>query len=122
MMRLPRDGIREEDPRLAEADRWDTLVRRIMGAADPELARLRARRTLGGQVGEWTRPLLPLAALLILAFGSLLAWVGTEEVDQTSDTPLMAEVLLPSPLVFWVGAGARLTLDEIVEALEAGTR
>jgi hypothetical protein len=116
MMRLPRDGIREEDPRLAEADRWDTLVRRIMGAADPELARLRARRTLGGQVGEWTRPLLPHAV------GSLLAWVGTEEVDQTSDTPLMAEVLLPSPLVFWVGAGARLTLDEIVEALEAGTR
>ncbi|MGW8268603.1 MAG: hypothetical protein ACWGSQ_19720, partial [Longimicrobiales bacterium] len=76
----------------------------------------------GGQVGEWTRPLLPLAALLIVAFGSLLAWVGTAEADPAADAPLLAEVLMPDPLVLWVQADARLTLDEIVEVLEGVER
>lgn len=110
----------EEGSRFGEENRWDGLVHRIMVAAGPELARLRAKRTLGGQVGAWTRPLLPLAAVLILAFGSLLAWVGTAEADPAVDAPLMAEVLMPDPLVLWVRAGVGLTLDEIVSALERG--
>ena len=105
---------------MEEAARWEALVGRILEAAGPELARLRVRNTLSGQVGDWTRPLLPLAALLIVAFGSLLAWVGTAEADPVSGDPLLAGVLMPDPLVFWVEAGAGLTLDEIVLALERG--
>ncbi|MGW8266970.1 MAG: hypothetical protein ACWGSQ_11410, partial [Longimicrobiales bacterium] len=63
-MRISGKGGWIEDPRIEERDRWENLVRRILTAAGPELTRLRARRTVGGQVGEWTRPLLPLAALL----------------------------------------------------------
>jgi len=121
-MRISEDGGRIEGPRLQEEDRWENLVRRILVAGDPELARLRGRRTLGGQVGEWTRPLLPLAALLIVAFGSLLAWVGTAEAGPSVDAPFLAEVLMPDPLVLWVQADAAFTLDEIVEALEGGER
>jgi hypothetical protein len=121
-MRISENGGRIEGPRLQEEDRWEYLVRRILVVAGPELARLRARRTLGGQVGEWTRPLLPLAALLIVAFGSLLAWVGTAEADPADDAPLMAEVLMPDPLVLWVQSDAAFTLDEIVEVLEGGER
>jgi len=96
------------------------LVLRIMKAAEPELDRLRARTTMAGQFGAWTRPLLPMAALLMVAFGSLLAWVGRGEANPVSDTPLMAEVLMPDPLVLWVEAGVGLTLEEVVSALEGG--
>lgn len=121
-MRISGEGGRVDDLRIEGGDRWENLVRRILTAAGPELARLRARRTVGGQVREWSRPLLPLAALLIVAFGALLAWVGTAEVDPATDPPLLAEVLMPDPLVLWVQADARLTLDEIVEVLEGGER
>ena len=119
-MRAFRDEERVGRPRWEHADLWEALVDRILEAAGPELARRRAGHTLSGQVGEWTRPLLPLAALLIVAFGSLWAWVGTAEADPASDDPLLAGVLMPDPLVFWVEAGAGLTLDEIVLVLERG--
>ena len=95
-----------------ERDRWERLVRRIMDAAAPELARLRARPTVSGQVRAWTRSLPPLAALLIPAFGSLLAWVDTGRTRETSEDALLAHVLMPDPLVAWVEGGADLTLGE----------
>lgn len=119
-MRISRDGGRVGGPGLEEGERWEALVRRIMEAAEPELARLWARGTLSGQFSDWTRPLLPLAALLMLAFGSLLAWVGTGEANPTEEAPLMAEVLMPDRLVLWVEGAAHLTLDDLVDALEGG--
>jgi len=68
-------------------------------------ARLRARPTVSGQVQAWTRSLLPLAALLILAFGSLLAWVGIRGGrGRPAETPPLAHVLMPAP---WGGGGGR---------------
>jgi len=61
-----------------------------------------------------------MAAVLMVAFGSLLAWVGKGEANPVSEAPLMAEVLMPDPLVLWVGAGVGLTLEEVVSALEGG--
>lgn len=117
-MKTPEDRERVGDPWLHGEDRWEALVRRILAAAAPELARLRIRKTLAGQVGDWTRPLLPLAALLIVVFGSLLAWVSRAEADPVSEAPFLAEVLMPDSLVLWLEGGAYLTLAELVGALE----
>jgi len=119
-MRISTDDGRPGGAGSWEGDGWDALVVRIMKAAGPELDRLRARTTVVGQFGAWTRPLLPMAAVLMVAFGSLLAWVGEGEANPVSEAPLMAEVLMPDPLVLWVEAGVGLTLEEVVSALEGG--
>ena len=121
-MRLSQEGRNGPDSPGTRGHQWDALVGRIMVSAGPELARLRARHSLRGQVEAWTGPLLPLAAVLILAFGSLFAWVGADPTEVSQEAPLMAEVLVPEALVFWLEAGARLTLEEMVAALEEGER
>ena len=118
-MREPPVTSGEREPERME-EHLEALVRRILHAAGPELARLRRRGSVGGQVEAWARPLLPLAALLILVFGLLLTWHGSGEAESPSETPLMAEVLVPEPVVLWLEAGARFTMDEIVLALEGG--
>ncbi len=107
----------EPSPLQGRTDRWDPLVRRIMVAAGPELARLRAQATVAGQMDRWTRPLLPLAAALILVFGSILAWAEPGPGAQDPDAPLMAEVLVPEPFSLWLESGASYTLAELAEAL-----
>lgn len=118
---LRSDGYgRSDGPESPGPDRWEFLVRRIMEAAAPELARLRRRRTVVGQVDEWTRTLLPLAAVLILVFGSILAWSAGRVEGESGEYPLMAEALVPEAVGLWLEAGAHLTLEEFMKALENG--
>jgi hypothetical protein len=98
--------------------RWDPLVRRILVAAGPELDRLRKKVSLVAQFDLWTRPLLPLAAALILFFGSALFWPWGESELEAEDLPLLAEVLVPEPLGMWLETGERYTLAEFVQSLE----
>ena len=122
MVIFPKKGGVEIPPS-HETGQWEPLVRRIMNAAGPELARLRNRMTLTGQFDRWTRPLLPLAAALILVFGSILALAGVKEASpELAEAPLMAEVLVPEPLSLWLEAGVKFSLAELVEALEEGER
>lgn len=116
MTDMQRRHVEPESPDQG-TDRWDPLVRRIMVAAAPELARLRAQGTIVGQMDRWTRPLLPLAATLILVFGSILAWSQARPGAESPDTPLMAEVLVPEPFSLWLEGGASYTLAELAEAL-----
>ena len=104
------------------ADPWDSLVRRIMTAAGPELERLRKRVTLTGQFDRWMRSLMPLAAALILVLGFSLAWVGSDPAGEAAEAPLIAEALVPEQLGLWLEAGASFTLAEFVEVLEEGGR
>ena len=109
-------------PERRDADRWELLVRRIMAAAAPELERLRNRVTLMGQIDRWNRSLLPMAAVLVLLFGSVLAWPGGEAEAEPADDLLIAEVLVPEPFARWYQTGADYTLAEMVEALEERER
>ena len=112
------DGSGGPDP--FATDPLESLVRRILEAAGPELERLRHRVTLAGQIDLWTGALLPLAAALILVFGSTLAWVGTDAALDAAESPLIAEALVPEQLGLWLEAGASFTLAEFVEVLEEG--
>ncbi len=110
----------------ADADRrsghWEPLIRRIMEAAAPELENLRAKGTLAGQISGWTRPLLPVAAALILIFGTILAWMGEQSDLVGGNAPHLAEAILPEPVSLWVQANAEYTLAELLAALEESGR
>lgn len=97
---------------------WEPLVRRIMAAAEPELARLRERMTLLRQIDLWSRWVLPIAAGLIMVFGSLLVWAEQAGVLPDSDSPLLAEIVVPEGLDQWLQSDEELTLHELVEVLE----
>ncbi len=109
------DGFRH---RGAEAGQWEGLVRRIMMAAGPELARRRRERTLLLQFEEWSRPVYSAAALLILIFGSVLVLASRAEVEGAADGPLIVEAVLPNPLSLWLEMGTQPTLVEMVNAFE----
>ncbi len=116
MVRFQDDGRGTDGS--VQRDHWDPLVRRILIAAGPELDRLRKRISLIGQFDLWTRPLLPLAAALILLFGSALVWQESESELDAEDFPLLAEVLVPEPMGMWLETGEQYTLAELVLALE----
>ena len=127
MVLFPEKGVRTASDSGTAADRgradpWDSLVRRILTAAGPELERLRKRATLTGQFDLWMRSLVPLAAALILVFGSALAWVGSDPTAEGAEAPLIAEALVPEQLGLWLEAGASFTLAEFVDVLEEGGR
>lgn len=116
MVRFHEAGKKNGGPE--PGDRWDPLVQRILTAAGPELERLRHRVSLLAQFDLWTRPLLPLAALLILVFGSALAWPRGEIASGEDDYPLLAEVLVPESVGLWLETGEAYTLAEFVDSLE----
>jgi hypothetical protein len=96
---------------------YERLVRRVMGAAEPELERRRTQRTTLGVLSGWARPLLVAAAVVAVLAGGVLVAI---ERDGQADAPgTMAESLgVPSPAADWLMDGREPTRADLVLAME----
>ena len=96
---------------------YERMVRRIMDAAAPELAR-RARDTgpLALVVG-WARPTLAAAAIIAaLAAGALLS---TDRPEPATSSASVVEALgVPFPAADWLEAGRQPDAGDLVLAME----
>ncbi len=103
-------------PLAPDDERLEPLVAAIMERASGELAR-RAPDALA-VVATWARPLLRIAAVLILVFAAALALL---EPDAGAEHWSVAEAFeIPSPVSDWLAAEREPTTADLVLALEEG--
>jgi hypothetical protein len=101
--------------------RYERLVRRVMGAAGPELERRRTPRTALAVLGGWARPLLAAAAMVAVVAGGVL--MATERDRVPVATGAVGESLgVPSPAADWLADGREPTKSDLVLAMERGRR
>lgn len=97
--------------------RYERLVRRIMEAADPELARRAQQASPLALVAGWARPTLAAAAVITaIALGALAA-IERNGVEPASS---IADALgVPTPAAEWLEDGREPTASDLVLALES---
>ncbi|NIP83390.1 MAG: hypothetical protein GWM90_30860 [Gemmatimonadetes bacterium] len=96
--------------------RYERLVRRIVDAAAPELARRAGEAGPLAALGAWARPTLTAAAVIAaLAVGTLVA------VERGRDAPAtMVDALgVPAPAAEWLEQGREPTASDLVLAVES---
>ncbi|HUE77342.1 MAG TPA: hypothetical protein VMM83_05320 [Longimicrobiales bacterium] len=102
------------------ADRlgYERLVRRVMEAAAPELARRAAAGNPLALLAGWARPMLAAAAAIaVLAIGALAATERSGAVVETTGT--VADALgLPAQAAEWLDEGREPTEYDLVLAME----
>ncbi len=101
-----------------EAERFDGIVRSIMTAAAPQLARRRGRASVFGQVGLWWRPVLAAAAITGIVALAALARLETAAPAPTADTGLAEALGVPEQIAQWVRSDEVPTPAELIVALE----
>lgn len=96
--------------------RYERLVRRILDAADPELARRARDAGPLALVAAWAKPTLTAAAIIAaIALGGL---VSTERTIPT-DTDFMVDALgVPAPAAEWLEDGREPSAADLVIAME----
>lgn len=102
----------------ADRLRYERLVRRIMDAAGPELARRAAEANPLALLADWARPTLAAAAVVgVVALGALTM---TERSRAAAEAPGgVAEALgVPAPAADWLMEGREPTEDDLVLAME----
>lgn len=118
------DEFRDLAPLRPRSDphRWERMVRAVEDAAAPELRR-RARRSVPGPLmllAEWTRPAVP-AALAIAAAAATLLLRGPAPAER--ETAGVAGVLgYPEPVAVWMETDVPPSVEDLVFALEGGSR
>lgn len=103
-----------------EADQlaYERLVRRIMDASAPELARRAARSGPLMLVAGWARPTLVVAAIVaILAAGALVA-TDRESKESTSPEMVVDALGVPVPASRWLEVGREPDAGDLVLAME----
>lgn len=97
--------------------RYERLVRRVMTAAAPELARRASPQTALAFLGAWARPVLAAAAVVAVVAGGVLA--ATERSAGATPEPVTAESFgVPSPAADWLDEGREPTRTDLVLAME----
>lgn len=96
---------------------YERLVRRVMSAAGPELARRARASTPLALLAGWARPTLAAAAVIaVLALGALLA---TDRAGPRMETASVTEALgVPEPAAAWLSEGREPTAADLVLAVE----
>lgn len=96
---------------------YERLVRRIMDAAAPELARRAADTNPLDLVVGWARPTLVAASIVAaLAAGALFA---TERADAAADAGGMVHALgVPFPAADWLESGREPDAGDVVLSME----
>lgn len=108
------------DPTRDEAH-FEGLVSGIMKDAEPELERRRQRLTVVAQVGQWWRPLLAAAAIIIaVSLGTLWRLGETSgTVSGTVQESGIEETLgVPAQMARWVRADQLPSTSELLETIE----
>lgn len=97
---------------------YERLVRRILEAAAPELARRRATANPLVQLAAWARPALAAAAVIALvALGTLAVTTRYETVQDPAGS--IADALgVPAPAADWLTEGRAPTTGDLVLAVE----
>ena len=95
---------------------YERLIRRILAAAEPELARRAGQASPIALVAGWARPTLAAAAIIaVVALGAL----KTSERGQPRPTESMVETLgVPAPAADWLEDGREPTASDLVLAME----
>ena len=95
---------------------YERLVRRIMDAAEPELARRAREAGPLALLATWARPALTAAAVIAaLALGVLTAL----ERNGTQPAESMVDALgVPAPAADWLEEGREPTASDLVLAME----
>lgn len=105
----------------ADGARYDRAVDRIMDAAALPLARRRARLTPVGQVSRWWRPLLAMAAAVVLAAVGVLTQVApAAAAGETPSAPVAEALGIPSSVAAWMAGGDPPTVLDAVGRYEEG--
>lgn len=96
---------------------YERLVRRVMDAARPELARRARATTPLALLSGWARPTLAAAAIIAaLALGAILA---TDRTAAPAEPGSMADALgVPAPAAEWLAEGRQPTEADLVLAME----
>ena len=97
---------------------YERLVRRILDAAAPELARRRAAATPLVQLAAWARPALAAAAVIAaVALGTIV--VADRYIGATDAAASIADALgVPAPAADWLAEGRAPTTGDLVLAVE----
>lgn len=97
--------------------RYERLVRRIVDAAGPELARRAGEAGPLAVLGEWARPALTAAAIIAaLALGALMA---TARGGGSAPPDTLVDALgVPAPAADWLEEGREPTAADLVLAVE----
>ena len=96
--------------------RYERLVRRIVEAAGPELARRAGEAGPLALLGAWARPALTAAAVIAaLALGAL---AGTDRGGSPPPTTVVDALGVPSPAADWLEEGREPTTADLVLAVE----
>lgn len=100
-----------------DPERFDGIVRSIVGSASSQLVARRARATVFGQVSLWWRPLL--AAAAITGVVALAALARLDDSAQAAAPTGLAEALgVPDPIAEWVRSDQVPTATELLIGLE----
>ncbi len=100
--------------------RWNEVVRSIVDAAGPELARRRAQEGLEQILVGWARPVLSAAASVALVAGAVTLLTLRSAAAGEAATPLVAEALLPTSMAAWLVVDHSPTITELVSAVTIG--
>lgn len=96
--------------------RYERLIRRILGAAEPELVRRARQASPLILVVGWARPTL--AAAAIIAAMALGALVATDR-GRPQPADLVVDALgVPTPAAEWLEDGREPTASDLVLAME----
>lgn len=106
-----------------DPDRWESVVRRITTAAEPELQNLARQHAPVFVLTQWTRPVLAAAASIAALATATLVATGSPNDATESERPLtVADAITPAPVANWLLGGEWPTVEDIVYALDENTR
>lgn len=108
----------------ADPDRFDVVVGRIMETAEPELARRRETADPLVSVSSWWRPVVRMAATIVLVSTGLLlgfdhrtAEIAQPRAERTIQTELATALGVPDALSDWMDRGGMPDPGELVLTL-----
>lgn len=105
-----------------DPERWESMVRGIVGRAAPILAGY-ADRGPAEVLADWLRPTLAAAAVVsALALGVLAAGSREPEASANATIGLGDALGYPAPVATWVSTGQTPTIEELVVAMEERNR
>jgi hypothetical protein len=97
--------------------RYERLVRGVLAAAEPELARRALARRPLTLLGAWARPMIAAAAVVAVLAGSVLATIDRAGPGLATDD--LAEGLgIPAPAAEWLAENRDPTRADLVLAME----
>jgi len=105
------------DPTQDEAH-FEELVSSIVRNAEVELARRRGRLTVVGQVGQWWRPLLAAAGVIIVVSLGVLWQLGGNGSAVLVESGIEESLGVSAQVASWIRSDELPTASDLLETIE----